>query len=169
MQEYRRQIAYLYAYEHGIKARSAGFVKMELRGESCRIYIHLKNYCYPGEDTGNIYAFFNHQNRMVGIFLGELESRNGALEWQGMVDPDNVLGKGIGISLIQGIWIRRSGNRDYVADWEDDEVEIDRFVIYPKGGEKCIRCPWFGNCERSSEDASDRRGKVHEGSYPAGA
>lgn len=168
MQEYRRQIAYLYAYEHGEKMRSAGFVKLELRGEYCRLAIHLRGYCHPGEDPGKIYVYFYHQDRIVGICLGELESRNGALEWQGSVDPENILGKGIKLAYIRGVWIRRGGDRNYVADWEDDVVDISRFVLYPKGGEKCIRCPWFGSCERSGEDASDRRGKIYEGSHPAG-
>ena len=32
MQEYKRQIAYLYAYERGEQLRSTGFVKAEERG-----------------------------------------------------------------------------------------------------------------------------------------
>lgn len=168
MQGYRRQIAYLYAYEHGEQMRSAGFVKLELRGESCRLGVHLKSYCYPGEDAGKAYVYFHHQNYFVGIYLGELKNRNGALEWRGTVNPENILGKGVRISHVKGIWIRRQGNRDYVAEWDDCPVDVSRFVLYPRGGDKCIRCPRFGDCERSSEDAPDRRGKVYEGGHPAG-
>ena len=35
MQEYKRQIAYLYAYERGEQLRSTGFVKAEERGGHC--------------------------------------------------------------------------------------------------------------------------------------
>lgn len=169
MQEYRRQIAYLYAYEQGVKMRSAGFVKLDTRGDKCRLAIHLKSHCYPGEPAGEIYIYFYHRDRTVGIYVGEPQNQNGALEWQGIIDPKDIFGKGIGIADTKGVWIRRPGNRDYVAEWDDDPVDVSRFVLYPKGGQKCIRCPWFGNCERSSEDAFDRRGKVYEGSHPAGA
>ena len=42
MQKYRRQIAYLYAYEHGEQLCTAGFVKAEERAGQCRIAVHLK-------------------------------------------------------------------------------------------------------------------------------
>lgn len=157
MQKYRRQIAYLYAYEHGEKTRCSGFVKLEVRGQYCKVGVHLKSYCHPGEKSGTVYVYFGCQGRMIGIRLGELESRNGVLEWQGTLNPDDILKKGIRIEDTKGIWIRRFGDRHYVADWEDDPVDIRRFILYPSGGEKCIRCPKLENCERNTEDASDRR------------
>ena len=83
MQEYKRQIAYLYAYERGEQLRSTGFVKAEERGGHCRLALHLRGYCHPGEAAGNVYIYFYHQDRTIGIYLGALKNQNGALEWQG--------------------------------------------------------------------------------------
>ena len=58
MQEYKRQIAYLYAYERGEQLRSTGFVKAEERGGHCRLALHLRGYCHPGEAAGNVYIYF---------------------------------------------------------------------------------------------------------------
>lgn len=168
MQEYRRQIAYLYAYEHGQQVKNVGFVKAEVRDGSCRLGIHLKEYCRRGENTGTVYIYFYRQNRIIGISLGELRNQNGALEWRGSLDPENILEKGIRFSETSGIWIRRSVAEDYVADWEDYPVDVNRFLLYPKGGEKCISCPRFGSCKRSVEDTLDERRNVYEGSHPAG-
>ena len=60
MQEYKRQIAYLYAYERGEQLRSTGFVKAEERGGHCRLALHLRGYCHPGEAAGNVYIYFYH-------------------------------------------------------------------------------------------------------------
>lgn len=169
MQEYRRQIAYLYAYEHGVQMRSVGFVKVEEREGQCRLTIHLKVRCHPGEEAGKAYIYFYHQNRTVGIYLGELQDQNGALVWQGTISANDVLEKGIRFVQTRGIWVRRAGGRSFVAEWNDSPVDISRFVLYPKGGRKCIRCPWFGSCERSTENGTDRRREVYEGSYPSGA
>ncbi|MDO4262244.1 MAG: hypothetical protein Q4C82_09200 [Eubacteriales bacterium] len=169
MQEYRRQTAYLYAYDHGEQLRSAGFVKAEERGGQCRIALHLRCYCQPGEAAGKVYIYFYHQNRAVGILLGEIESRNGALEWQGSFSAEDILGKGVSFERTRGIWVRRPNGRDYVAEWDDYPVDLTRFVLYPSGGVRCIRCPWFGKCERSGADEADGRGKLYEGSPPAGA
>ena len=84
------------------------------------------------------------------------------------MDPENVLEKKIRFSQTRGIWIRRLGMPDYVADWEDEPVDVRRFILYPKGGEKCIRCPKFGSCKRSVEDALDERRNLYEGSHSAG-
>ena len=70
MQEYKRQIAYLYAYERGEQLRSTGFVKAEERGGHCRLALHLRGYCHPGEAAGNVYIYFYHQDRTIGIYLG---------------------------------------------------------------------------------------------------
>ena len=95
MQEYKRQIAYLYAYERGEQLRSTGFVKAEERGGHCRLALHLRGYCHPGEAAGNVYIYFYHQDRTIGIYLGALKNQNGALEWQGELDAEDILGKGI--------------------------------------------------------------------------
>ena len=168
MQDYRRKIAYLYAYEGGEKLGNAGFVKAEDRGGICRLAVHLRCYSRSGEDPGKVYLYFRHRQQLVGVYLGALKNRNGALEWQGTFSSDDIQGKGIRFGQTEGVWIQRPGGKEYVAEWDDYPVDISRFVIYPKGGEKCIRCPWFGKCERSSVDEADRRGTVYEGSDPAG-
>ena len=90
MQEYKRQIAYLYAYERGEQLRSTGFVKAEERGGHCRLALHLRGYCHPGEAAGNVYIYFYHQDRTIGIYLGALKNQNGALEWQGEIGRAHV-------------------------------------------------------------------------------
>ena len=145
MQKYRRQIAYLYAYGHGEQLCTAGFVKAEERAGKCRIAVHLRGYCHPGEDAGELYIYFYRKNQAICIPLGKMESRNGALEWHGCMEADDILGKGICFDETRGIR-----------------------VLYPKGGLKCIRCPWFGICDRSNEDNADRKGEVYEGSDPTG-
>lgn len=157
MQEYRRQIAYLYTYERGQQAENTGFVKAEIRDGSCRLGIHLKGARLQGQAAGKAYIYFRRQDTGIGIYLGEMENRNGAWEWQGAVDPENIREKGVRFSETRGIWIRRPGPVDYVAEWEDGPTDVERFLLYPKGGEKCIRCPRFGNCKRSMEDVSDER------------
>ncbi len=124
MEEYRRQIAYLYAYDQGEQVKNAGFVKAEVRGGRCRLGIHLKGYCHRGEDAGSAYIYFYHQGRTIGIYLGELKSQNGALEWQGSVDADNIQEKNVRFSETGGIWVRRPGRQEYVADWEDVPVDF---------------------------------------------
>lgn len=81
MQDYRRKIAYLYAYEGGEKLGNAGFVKAEDRGGICRLAVHLRCYSRSGEDPGKVYLYFRHRQQLVGIYLGALKNRKG--HWNG--------------------------------------------------------------------------------------
>ncbi len=168
MLQYRRRIAYLYAYGYG-ERRCTGFVKMEERADTCRLKIHLDEWHDSEESAGTVHIYFYNRKRMIGIPLGELAGNGGALEWQGTIDPENILGKGVALADTRGIWIRCSSNRGYAAEWDDAPVDISRFMLYPEGGLKCISCPKFGSCERSGQGAADRRRKVYERSDPAGA
>ena len=38
----KRFITYIYAYENGTKGINAGFAKVEIRGNECRIEVHLR-------------------------------------------------------------------------------------------------------------------------------
>ena len=39
----KRFIAYIYGYENAKKAGNTGFARIELRGEECRLEIHLRS------------------------------------------------------------------------------------------------------------------------------
>lgn len=168
MEAYRRQIAYLYTYRGSQERQSLGFVKLESREDQCRLEVHLKKTLSATEEAGKIYIYFPLQDQMVGIYLGELREQNHALGWQGMIDALNIQGKGIPLSDTKGIWLVLPKDEDYVAEWEDAWVGAQKLRLYPKGGEKCIRCPWFGACERSTQDVPDRGRNVYERSHPTG-
>lgn len=113
----------------GEQLRSTGFVKAEERGGHCRLALHLRGYCHPGEAAGNVYIYFYHQDRTIGIYLGALKNQNGALEWQGELDAEDILGKGIRFADTHGIWVKRPGGRDYAAEW-DGLIRWIRSVLY---------------------------------------
>ena len=69
MQDYRRKIAYLYAYEGGEKLGNAGFVKAEDRGGICRLAVHLRCYSRSGESV----SLFSTQAAAGGYLSGSAE------------------------------------------------------------------------------------------------
>ncbi len=168
MEDYRRQIAYLYHYDSKIESKSLGFVKIEVRNHRCRLEVHLKEKRAKKEEKRNIYLYFSCHQRTIGICLGELLEKDGILFWQGNIDTCNIQGTGVRLEDTKGIWVRCGEDSDYVAAWEDAIEHIGKLMLYPKGGERCIRCPWLENCERSTKDATDRGRGVYEGSHPTG-
>lgn len=55
MAEYRRFVAYVYEYQKEKKGSNCGFVKIEVRGEICRIELHLQCPGLMPESTCSVY------------------------------------------------------------------------------------------------------------------
>ena len=55
MAEYRRFVAYVYEYQKENKGSNCGFVKIEVRGEICRIELHLQCPGLMPESTCSVY------------------------------------------------------------------------------------------------------------------
>ena len=73
----KRFIAYIYGYENAKKAGNTGFARIELRGEECRLEIHLRS-VYAAQTHCRVYLFRKQGNRMEGSLIGEMDVRNGA-------------------------------------------------------------------------------------------
>ena len=126
MSDYKRLVSYIYGYEQGEKRESTGFVKVNARGGSCRISVHMKGFYTRNQQPYQVYIFTQKRDRLQGIFLGELESRNGALEWNGVTETDSLMGGNFGLEESRGIYIQGE-DRIFAADWDDFPVDVDRF------------------------------------------
>ena len=73
----KRFIAYIYGYENANKAGNTGFARIELRGEECRLEIHLRS-VYAAQTHCRVYLFRKQGNQMEGSLIGEMDVRNGA-------------------------------------------------------------------------------------------
>ncbi len=125
MSGYRRFVSYIYGYDQGEKKENTGFVKVNARGGECKIWVHMRGFYARGQKPYRVYAFTQRRDRLEGQYLGELESRNGALEWNGVTDTESLNG-GFGLEESRGIFIEGS-DRVYAAEWDDYPVEVERF------------------------------------------
>ena len=125
MSGYRRFVSYIYGYDQGEKKENTGFVKVNARGGECKIWVHMRGFYARGQRPYQVYAFTQRRERLEGQYLGELESRNGALEWSGVTDTESLNG-GFGLEESRGIFIEGS-DRVYAAEWDDYPVEVERF------------------------------------------
>ena len=126
MSDYKRFVSYIYGYEQGEKRESAGFVKVNARGDECKIWVHMKRFYVHGQKPYQIYVFTQNRERLEGWPLGELESRNGALEWNCVTETDSLMGSGIGLEESRGLYIEGDGHI-FAAEWDDYPVDVEQF------------------------------------------
>lgn len=125
MSDYKRFISYIYGYDQGEKRENTGFVKVNARGGECRIWVHVKGFYGHLQRPYRVYVFRQKREKLEGQYLGELESRNGALEWNGTTQTDSLMG-GFSLEESRGIYIEGE-NRVFAAEWDDYPVDVDRF------------------------------------------
>lgn len=125
MSDYKRFVSYIYDYRQGEKGENTGFVKVNARGGECKIWVHVKGFYTHRQQPYRVYVFTQKRERLEGQYLGELESRNGALEWNGVTETDSLMG-GFSLDESRGIYIEGE-NRVFAAEWDDYPVDVDRF------------------------------------------
>lgn len=126
MSDYKRFISYIYEYVQGEKRESLGFVKVNARDGICKIHIHMRGFYTRGQRPCEAYVFTQKRERLLGLPLGELEDKNGALEWSGVTETDNLMKGGFGLEESQGIYIEGE-DHIYAAQWNDFPVDVERF------------------------------------------
>ena len=126
MSDYKRFISYIYEYVQGEKRESLGFVKVNARDGRCKIQIHLRGFYTRGQKPCEAYIFTQKRERLSGQPRGELEDKNGALEWCGVTETDNLMKGGFSLEESQGIYIEGE-DHIYAAQWDDFPVDVERF------------------------------------------
>jgi hypothetical protein len=126
LSEYKRFVSYIYEYVQGEKRESLGFVKVNARDGICKIQIHMRGFYTRGQAPYEAYVFTQKKERLTGQLLGELESKNGALEWSGVTESEDLMKSGFGLEESQGIYIE-GDNHIYAAQWDDFPVDVERF------------------------------------------
>lgn len=160
MSDYKRFVSYIYGYEQGEKRENTGFVKVNARGDECKIWVHVKGFYSHRQRPYRVYVFTQKRERLEGQYLGELESRNGALEWNGVTRTDSLMG-GFSLDESRGIYIEGE-NRVFAAEWDDYPVDVDRFEPLERSARQAYAEENTGKDNQSSAERVAERPKQEE-------
>lgn len=153
MPEYKRFIAYFYEYINGKKQKNAGFAKVELRNGMWRILFRLTTDAVP-EPPVQVYGFIRERGYLLGLPMGEMRSGSEiSEEWA--YRADSPIGTGdYHMENLVGIWIRSGEQRCFISVWDDDPVEVNRFVLELPKERKAEERMWK---ERTADAAEERQ------------
>lgn len=120
----QRFVSYLYLYENEEKAGNVGFAKIELRGEDCRIEVHLRG-TFTNNLSCKIYLFTNQQNFIQGTCIGTMKLLNGAGNFGKRVSSERIGTSGKKFAEMDGLLILCEDERIFATRWkEGEEVPI---------------------------------------------
>ena len=127
----KRFVTYLYEYERGIKTRSAGFIKVDIRNGMVNMEICVRKFL-KNVTNGMVYALVT-KNGLYGIKLGEIGIYGGQGDLRMQMQEGDIAGKGIFIEDMAGVGIQ-FGEQGYIAScWKDayaQEIGDGAFSFY---------------------------------------
>lgn len=125
----QRFVTYLYLYEQDQKLRGTGFAKIEIRGEQCRIEIHMKDAGITGE-TSPVYLFTRETEGLTAVEIGTIALRNGTGDYKGMIKSSGIAHSPYHISDMKGILILVNDRYMFASQWDDAPVTRREIVVW---------------------------------------
>jgi len=149
--EYRRFVAYVYEYQKEKKGSNCGFVKIEVRGEICRIELHLQCPGLMPEFTCSVYGFVRNRGLLDGILLGDCVTGEGKVECILEISAGNMGDSGKSLDEMGGMIFVTEQGGFFGTEWDDQMIRPGNFRVVEK---KMIpeTQPDLSETERSSEE-----------------
>lgn len=122
----KRFVTYIYSYEEKKKGNNCGFAKIEVRGEDCRVEIHLR-----GVDSGagslKAYLFMVDQGDMIGFGIGEMKVSNGNGDYGTIIKAGSIGDAPHGIYEMEGLCLIGEDERIFMSRWKEGiGLEVSR-------------------------------------------
>lgn len=159
----KRFVTYIYLYEDGKKGGNAGFAKIEIRGEECRIEIHLRG-TYMTHNTCKVYFFKEDAGDMLGFMIGDMKIVSGTGDFGTVIRAGQISGSSYGMNDMEGIVLLSEDSRILLSRWTEGPaivVDMEHFRIWePFAGKEKELGPGTGGIQ-------DRSG-LHAGNQTAG-
>lgn len=134
----KRFVTYIYAYEEKKKANNTGFAKIEIRGEECRMEIHLRGVC-SGQTSCRVYLFQKKDGQIEGIRIGEMGIRNGSGDFRTVLKTARILDTPYGFFTMEGIFLLTEDKRIFMSRWKEGElpeISMEHFKEWQKQPEQ---------------------------------
>lgn len=129
VQTYKRKITYFYQFHNGNVGSTAGFLKLEIRGEKVKIIINIQE--PPGVPYKNASLCFYHQAGDVlnAIKVDEVESVGGMLTYQTRTDWQQLFDTGRDLYTFDGVAVVYNEFHYFIGDFEDKNRKDYELVI----------------------------------------
>ncbi|MBR6697779.1 MAG: hypothetical protein IKL73_05870 [Lachnospiraceae bacterium] len=126
--EYERMVSYIYQCENEIRGKNAGYAKIELRDNKCRLYINIQsdiNYVI------GVYLYYYKEGKKERLFLGKARPVHGFVEYKDVLWADNINASGKDFFAFNGIVLAKAEDEpyEYITEWKDyEEVPLEENV-----------------------------------------
>lgn len=129
MSEYRRFFSYIYVYEQNQKTSNAGFAKIEMRGSTTTIELHLRSASFS-DPFVSFYLFVRNEDSIIGFPLGDVPLSGKTADWRFTLNTKRLGESDYDISDVSGILLTSKDKICFVSQWDEIPINWENFQIY---------------------------------------
>ncbi|MBO5373085.1 MAG: hypothetical protein J6A75_10280 [Lachnospiraceae bacterium] len=127
----QRFISYIYKYENDEKKVNVGFAKVEVRGDMCRLEVHIRN-IQVEQPEGIVYLFARKENKMQGILVGSIPISRGNGDVRYAFETTELQSFGMTMEQAEGIYITLVPGYYLASQWKEGKIAESSFYILEK-------------------------------------
>lgn len=119
VQSYKRKITYFYQFHNGNVGSTAGFLKLEIRGEKVKIIINIQE--PPGLPYKSAMLYFYHEagDHLAALKVDEIKSTGGILAYQTRTEWQQLFDTGRDLYTFDGVAVVYNDSHYYIGDFQD--------------------------------------------------
>ncbi|MCM1158602.1 MAG: DUF6128 domain-containing protein [Bacteroidales bacterium] len=121
VQSYKRKITYFYQFHNGNVGSTAGFLKLEIRGDKVKIIINIQE--PPGLPYQEASLYFYHEagDHLSAVKVDEIESVGDVLAYQNRTDWQQLFDTGRDLYTFDGVAVVYNDDHYYIGDFRDKD------------------------------------------------
>lgn len=148
MNQYQRMICYLYEYNKGQKGGNVGYVRLEQRGERCRVQIQMRG---RNLEKPPVAAFFKQENTGINLLqIGDMQTGKGEMYCRVESNSNNLLGTDHTLEEMDGIFLYVSDALYFASSWKLQDIFLGSLTWW---GQKPER-------EKGSEEIAENKAEA---------
>ncbi len=121
MQSFKRKITYFYQHHNGIVGSTAGFMKLEIRGDKVKIVINIQEPAGLPYEEASLYLYHEAGEHLSAIKVDCIGSVDGVLTYQNRTDWQNIFQTERDLYTFDGVAVMYNDSHYYIGDFGDKD------------------------------------------------
>ncbi len=122
MNQYERIVSYIYQYHQNEKGANVGYVRLEKRGNTCRLFVQMR--AVPISGMPKVYLYRQLEQGISKIYAGQMAVRGGSILFKADSSAENLFGSDQGIEEMDGIFIDTEEELYFASSWKNDSFYL---------------------------------------------
>lgn len=119
MQNFKRKITYFSEHHKGVVGSTAGFMKLEIRGDKVKIIINIQEPMEIPYDRAALYLYHEAGDHLSAVKVDTVESLNGVLTYHNRTDWQNIFQTERDLYTFDGVAVVYNDTHYYIGDFKD--------------------------------------------------